>query len=109
MHERYPRMRLQLHQSGELGWEGALEPFPGARFRVSLSYPANYPFAEPVARVLEPPLRAGAPHVYQNGSLCIHRQGETWNASKHTAASRVPLIASWLVAYMHWTQTGERF
>ena len=107
MRERFPGFRLIEASDGSLRWIGALNPTPDSEFIVSLTYPADYPYREPKLRVERPSLVAGAPHVYNDGSLCIHRRG--WDASRGTAVSEVPLIAAWLVAYQAWRRHGVSF
>ena len=107
MRERFPGFSLRRRQSGELFWEGTLEPVRGRRFRIRLMYPSRYPYQEPVLRVVRPFLRDGAPHRYADGSLCIHRSG--WNPATGTAASMIGLASGWLVCYLNWLENGEGF
>jgi hypothetical protein len=109
MAQRFPRFVLRRRISGELFWDGFIEPQPNALFRVTLTYPSEYPYREPALHVVDPPLRHGTPHVYigASGWICVHRR--QWNPATGTAASLVPLIAAWLVAYIHWLRTGESF
>ena len=107
MKERFPGFRLIRGQENSLRWVGILSPMPDSEFLVSLTYPADYPYREPKLRVERPGLVTGAPHVYNDGSLCIHRRG--WDPSRGTAASEVPLIAAWLVAYQVWRRHGVSF
>lgn len=106
MRDRFPQFVLRRDQS-TLYWEGFVDPVPGHRFLVRVSYPERYPYQEPVLRVQEPPIRPGAPHLYASGAPCIHRQ--PWNSQTGTAASMVPLLCAWLVAYLQWERTGETF
>lgn len=107
MHERFRGFRLVRTQDGSLRWIGVLNPTPDSEFVVSLTYPADYPYREPKLRVERPALQGGAPHVYNDGSLCIHRR--SWDPSRGTAVSEVPLIAAWLVAYQAWWRHGVPF
>lgn len=107
MEERFPSFRLMQAQDGSLRWVGVLNPSPDSEFVVSLTYPADYPYREPKLRVERPGLVGGAPHVYSDGSLCIHRR--SWDPSRGTAVSEVPLIAAWLVAYLTWHSNGVSF
>lgn len=66
---------------------------------------------EPEVRVASPRLRirAGArslPHVYGDGSLCLHTLGE-WQPSQFIADLIVPWISSWLYFYEIWLATGS--
>ena len=107
MRQRFPQFVLRRAARGLLLWDGVIEPHPGVSFRISVEYPPTYPYQEPVLRVDDPPLRAGAPHRYIDGSICIHKHH--WDPATGTAASLVPLVAAWLVAYIHWTRTGEGY
>ncbi len=107
MCNRFPGFSLIEDASGQLLWVGVLEPQPQERFLVTLEYPKDFPYRAPALWVLEPPLAAGAPHVYADGSVCIHQT--TWDAHRGTAASCVPLLSAWLLAYVVWLQTGERY
>ena len=107
MDDRFPQFVLQRGAKSCLGWEGILEPLSGVPFLVSLTYPKRYPYNMPALRVVDPPVQPRAPHVYADGSVCAHKK--KWNPTTGTAASCVPLLSAWLVAYLHWLETGERF
>jgi ubiquitin-protein ligase len=107
MAERFPQFVLKRDGNGGLYWEGIVEPVRGHRFRLTLTYPEHYPYAEPVLRVESPRIRRDAPHVYANGALCVHRSA--WNSATGTAVSMVPLACDWLRNYLRWERTGERF
>ena len=104
---RFPRFRLIRSPGGDLSWVGLLRPTGAMGYVVSLTYPARYPYKEPVLRIVHPQLSTGAPHTYSDSSLCVHRS--SWDPNRSTAVSEVPLIAAWLVAYENWLRTGERF
>lgn len=107
MSERFPGFRLVQSAGGQLKWLGILKPTGSEEYLVSVTYPPDYPYREPSLRVENPAVVAGAPHLYLDGSLCLHKR--TWNANRATAVGEVPLIAGWLLAYEHWLLTGERF
>jgi ubiquitin-protein ligase len=107
MRARFPQFVLKRGRAGELYWRGAVEPVPRAVFIVRVVYPATYPFVEPTLRVDTPPLRAGAPHVYADGSLCVHRR--QWDPTRGTAPSLVPVLCGWLFMYERWRLHGEVF
>jgi len=106
MHTRFPYFRLEKVDE-KLAWIGTLEPQVGETFVVALEYPRNFPYSAPTLWVLEPGLQFGAPHLYADGSVCIHQT--SWDTGRGTAASCVPLLAAWLLAYIVWLQTGERY
>jgi len=105
MQTRFPNFSLIEETDGQLLWVGVLEPQLDEEFLVTVEYPNDYPYRAPVLWVLDPALRPGTPHVYSDGSICIHKA--TWDPERGTAASCVPLLAAWLLAYLVWLQTGE--
>lgn len=107
MRGRFPGFRLQQVADGALQWAGALQPIAGVAFIVAVRYPDRYPYDPPRFFVHDPPLSERSPHRYSDGSVCIHKRH--WDPMRGTAASCIPLISAWLVAYLHWLQTGEEF
>jgi ubiquitin-protein ligase len=85
-----------------------LQPVRSApAFEITATMPTRYPYEAPELRVERPRVRAGAPHLYANGTLCIHKQN--WDPMRGTVASVIPLASAWLVGYLAWLQTGESF
>ena len=107
MRERFPQFVLTRSPVALLVWRGVLEPLKGVLFEVSVTVPSHYPYVAPELGVERPQLRAGAPHLYANGALCVHRLN--WDPTRGTVASVLPLAAAWLVGYMNWSRTGEQF
>jgi len=107
MRERFPHFALRRQPDGHLHWQGVLEPHPGVAFLVRLEYPGRYPYREPRLWVVAPSILPGTPHVYADGSVCVHR--ERWDPERGTVASMVPVLCAWLVLYVRWIETGERF
>lgn len=107
MRERFPGFVLTRTAGGVLVWRGTLRPAEGATFEISATMPAPYPYVAPELRVERPPLLAGAPHLYANGTLCVHKAN--WDPTRGTVASVIPLAAAWLVAYLNWARSGEGF
>ncbi len=107
MRERFPGFILTRTASGLLVWRGVLRPAEDAAFEVSATAPAQYPYVAPELRVERPPLRSGAPHLYANGTLCVHKA--SWDPMRGTVASVIPLAAAWLVGYLNWSRSGEGF
>jgi hypothetical protein len=54
------------------------------------------------------PTREGEslPHVYRDGTLCLHLSGE-WNENIYLVDSIVPWTAEWLANYEIWLATGD--
>jgi hypothetical protein len=46
------------------------------------------------------------PHVYRDGTLCLHLSGE-WNENMYFVDSIVPWTAEWLANYEIWLATGD--
>lgn len=46
------------------------------------------------------------PHVYSDGTLCLHLSGE-WNEKMYLVDSIVPWTAEWLANYEIWLATGD--
>jgi ubiquitin-protein ligase len=107
MRSRFPQFILTCTHSDLLVWRGILEPVRSAAFGITATMPANYPYSAPELRVERPRLRPGAPHLYANGTLCIHKQN--WDPMRSTVASTIPLAAAWLISYLNWSRTGEAF
>ena len=107
MKERFPDFALERTNTGDLSWRGILEPIGGEWFEITALTPANYPYAAPQLRVVRPELRPGSPHLYADGSLCVHKAN--WDPMRGTVASTIPLAAAWLVGYLNWARTGEGF
>ena len=107
MRERFPQFVLTESTSGLLIWRGILLPVAGSPFVISVTMPARYPYSAPELRAEQPRIRAGAPHLYANGTLCVHRLN--WDPMRGTVVSVIPLAAAWLVGYLNWIRTGENF
>lgn len=107
MGDRFPGFRLRVDGSASLFWVGVLTPLSDTEFVVAVVYPADYPYRAPSLWILEPDLTSGVPHMYPDGSICIH--ANNWDPERGTAVSCVTLIAGWLVAYVNWQRTGEAY
>ena len=103
---RFPDVQGKL-KAGRLVWTGSLEPTP-----LSRSYCVQIVFGprgQPQVRVLdELATREGRslPHIYSNGTLCLHETDE-WAATMSIADTIVPWAAEWLAQYEIWLVTGE--
>jgi len=67
--------------------------------------PHGYPNAAP--KVYAFPIRADAPHRWQDGALCIFGYLITWNPGKHNLAFTLKLARQWLSHYESWCETDE--
>lgn len=94
-------------KAGRLVWTGLLKPTPLSRsYRVQIVFE---PRRQPQVRVLdELPTREdrALPHVYSDGTLCLHEKDE-WAETMSIADTIVPWAAEWLAHYEIWLVTGE--
>lgn len=86
-------------------WEGHLCPTPESPlYRVRVTYG---PAGVPQAFVVAPKLRADAPHVYSDGSLCLYWPVEwQWTDRESIADTIMGWVALWLYYYEVWTAVG---
>lgn len=106
LHARFPEVRADIKR-GRLIWTGAIQPTPLSRtYRVQITYMAG---RVPVVRVQEPVLEGRPdeplPHVYGDGTLCLHLAGE-WTPEMLIVDTTLPWTAEWLINYEIWQATG---
>lgn len=87
-------------------WNGTLQPFPTSPpYGVRITY--SMPTA-PSVSIVFPELRADAPHLYPDGSLCLYYPLDfSWTPDKLIACTIVPWTALWLAFYELWLETGQ--
>lgn len=87
-------------------WRGTLQPRPVSPvYRVELRYKLG---EVPRVMVLAPPIAAGAPHRYPDGSLCLYWPKEWhWHRESIIARTILPWASVWLLYYELWLDTGE--
>ena len=107
MGERFPQFALTRSPSGLLVWRGVLVPVKDSPYEISVTMPVRYPYEAPELRAERPRISHGAPHLYANGALCVHKL--SWDPMRGTVVSVIPLAAAWLVGYLNWARTGEQF
>lgn len=104
---RFAGSELSVHGQS-ITWTATLRPTPLSReYWVRLTYAPNG--RSPRVRVLpQLPSRPGEslPHVYRDGSLCLHMLGE-WSPDMFIADTIVPWACEWLLHYEIWLATGE--
>ncbi len=90
-----------------LQWTGTIRPTPLSRaYRTRLTYRLNQ---VPEVLVLEPLERRpgkSLPHVYREGTLCLHKPGE-WTPRMFLSDSTLAWTAEWLLNYEVWKATGD--
>lgn len=95
-------------KDGTLVWTGELRPtMLSPTYRVRITYSGR---SAPAVRVLSPPLerdkQGHLPHVYQNGTLCLHLEKE-WSQTDSLVNSVLPWTSEWLFFYEIWKATGQ--
>jgi hypothetical protein len=107
LRKRYPTCTVQLRQRN-LRCRVTLQPTPSsATYSILITYDW---FRPPRARVLRPHLEPNSdnelPHIYPDGTLCLHTV-EDWAWDKLLADSIVPWTSQWLFFYEIWKLTGQ--
>lgn len=106
----YPGFQLDVDDDGTPyahGWIGPTDELQ-ARYHVLVVLPPGYGSGVlPRSYVLEPPLRQGAPHLFQDGSLCLDHSGAF--TRKSTVVTFLAWVSVWLHLYEGWLETGARW
>ena len=85
-----------------------IQPTPGSRvYTVRLTYVLGQ-FPRVRVEKPEPETRPGEglPHVFGDGSLCLHLEDE-WTSDMLIVDTTLPWTAEWLINYEIWKATGE--
>lgn len=93
-------------RAGRLTWRGRLQPTRLSRYYlVSFDYVGNN---FPVVRVLDPPLEPTVehllPHVFRDGTLCLHERHE-WRPDMRLVETIIAWTCEWLYFYEIWLGT----
>jgi hypothetical protein len=103
----YPGFVMDIDDDGtpfSHGWIGPNDQLGGS-YHVLLVLPPGYgQGVMPSVHVLEPPVAAGAPHLYVDGSLCLDHSGAF--TRKSTLLTALAWVSVWLVLYEGWRTTG---
>ncbi len=106
LRRRFPNGKVDPRRA-RLVWTGTIQPSPLSReYRVRVTYRWDH---TPEVRVLDPlEGRSGEslPHVFGDGTLCLHLPGE-WTPGMFIADSTLTWTAEWLFNYEIWKATGE--
>lgn len=94
-------------RNGGLTWVGNVQPGPEcSTYEVQIVHLRR---RLPAARVLSPALKPNddglLPHVYDDGTLCLHDEGE-WRSNMLLAQTVLPWVSEWLFYYELWLATG---
>jgi hypothetical protein len=109
-----------------LEWRAMAELFPGFRFVghprpmwigmltvrhfnqtfvVRYEYTPEYPDELPKLFVMRPALPRNTPHVYADGSVCVHPESAPRDLWAPPAS--LALCQAWLFKFSHWQATGR--
>jgi len=104
MRSRFPGFSTGRMRGG-VTFRGELRPRPGSpSYVVDVAVPD---MGAPKVWVRSPGLAEGAPHLYDDGSLCLyHPRVRPWRADDLAASTVVPWAAIWLDCYEGWLETG---
>ena len=102
---RFPSFDCRRVTPGQYVFEGDLRPTPASpRYRVRVCYGVG---REPSAFVVAPALAEGAPHRWDDGSLCLYHPALfDWHDGLLVADHVVPWVATWLYFYEVWFDLG---
>jgi hypothetical protein len=109
LRSKYPKSRLAWGRGQPLRWVGAVQPTPiSETYTVEISWDGRR--SRPTVRVLKPKLKElpgqQLPHVFADGSLCLHFNGE-WSSEMLISETTIPWASEWLCYYELWLATGE--
>lgn len=106
LHARFPDVHVDLKR-GRLVWAGALQPTPLSRsYRVQVTYSNGRVPRVRVLDELESRDDASLPHIYSDGTLCLHQVDE-WTPDMLIVDTTIPWTSEWLINYEIWLPTGD--
>ena len=89
-------------------WIGRLAvPQFGRSFGVAYVYGDRYPDALPALYVLDPTLPSHTPHIYADGSICVHPDDAPMD--RWTPPVSLALASAWLVKFCDWNERGAQW
>jgi hypothetical protein len=102
----FPAAHAQLSPQ-QLIWRGTITPTALSRdYTVSITYRLDrFPKVRVVAPALEGRPSEAIPHLFSDGSLCLHLDDE-WSAAMLIVHTTVPWTSEWLFNYEIWLATG---
>jgi hypothetical protein len=104
----YPSFAMDVDDDGTPYAHGVIGPSGHLRhgYHVLIELPPGYGHGVmPRAYVLHPELRAGAPHHFSDGGLCLDHSGAF--TKKSTIVTFLAWVTVWLHLYEDWLETGR--
>lgn len=102
---------FQYSQSNNLPtWEGTLQPMKASpKYTVRIVYRfAGRQSKSPKVWVILPKIHIYAPHLYNDGSLCLYfPRDRDWSPYKFISQTIVPWASLWLAFYEIWLETDH--
>jgi hypothetical protein len=107
LHGRFPEAKAKLTPK-LLDWTGEIQPTASSRtYKVRIVYELwRYPRVIIVSPKLESRPGESLPHVFQDGSLCLHLEDD-WTPDMLIVDTTVPWTSEWLIHYEIWKFNGE--
>lgn len=103
---RFPTFARRRNGAHSATWIGKLHPRETSpTYEVAIKYHIG---GVPEVRVLSPQLHPCAPHLYEDGTLCLYWPEEwRWGRNAMIAETILPWTALWLYYYELWLDIGE--
>jgi len=107
LYGRFPDAQVKLNHN-LLDWTAEIQPTAASRtYRVRIVYRLHhYPKVRVVSPILESRPGESLPHVYDDGSLCLHLKDD-WTPDMLLLDTTIPWTSEWLIYYEIWKFTGE--
>ncbi len=106
LRSRFPNERVDL-AAARLVWRGTIQPTPLSRaYRVQVTHRTGRVPEVRVLDALDGRPDEALPHVYRDGTLCLHLPGE-WTSDMLIVDTTLPWAAEWLINYEIWKATGD--
>lgn len=103
---RFPDAKGKLTPT-RFAWTGTLQPNPASRVytvRIVLDN-GRFPRVEVIEPMLETRPGESLPHVFDDGTLCLHLENE-WTSDMLMVDTTVSWTSEWLINYEIWKATG---
>jgi hypothetical protein len=106
LHAQFPNATVKLKPT-LLDWTDTIQPTAISRsYTVRITYDRRrYPKVRILAPTLESRPGESLPHVWSDGSLCLHVE-EDWTPDMLIVNTTVPWTSEWLIHYEIWKGTG---